>query len=168
MLIIQHLELQTVFISSSNINLRYGTLELFGSNAQVTPVSPFVNNALNNLIISNTSASGVSFNGAVDIYNSLTYSDVGMKLTTNDNLTFKSTATSTAYLGDMTGNTLTGKATVERYISARKAWRFLSVPTNTTQTIQQTWQEGATSTGSEPCSRVWNSALRSQVVLLQV
>ena len=35
-----------------------------------------------------------------------------------------------------------GKVTVERYISSRKAWRFLSVPTNTTQTIQQTWQEG--------------------------
>ena len=41
----------------------------------------------------------------------------------------------------MTGNTITGKVTVERYISARKAWRFLSIPTNTTQTIQQAWQE---------------------------
>lgn len=136
--------------SSSNINLRYGTLEMFGSNAQVTPASPFVNNAVNDLIVSNISASGVSLNGAVDIYNSLTYSDIGMKLTTNDNLTFKSTAANTAWLGDMTGNTITGKATVERYISSRKAWRFLSIPTNTTQTTRQTWQEGATTTGSNP------------------
>ena len=136
--------------SLSNINLRYGTLEMFGSNAQVTPASPFVNNAVNDLIVSNISASGVSLNGAVDIYNSLTYSDVGMKLTTNDNLTFKSTAANTAWLGDMTGNTITGKATVERYISSRKAWRFLSIPTNTTQTTRQTWQEGATTTGSNP------------------
>ena len=109
-----------------------------------------VGNAVNDLIISNTSASGVSLGGALDIYNSLTYSDVGMKLTTNDNLTFKSTATNTAWLGDMTGNTITGKATVERYISSRKAWRFLSIPTNTTQTTRQTWQEGATTTGSNP------------------
>jgi Secretion system C-terminal sorting domain len=136
--------------SSSNINLRYGTLEMIGTVAQVTPVSPFVNNAVNDLIVSNTSATGIGFNGAVDIYNSLTYSDVGMKLATNDNLTFKSTAANTAWLGDMTGNTLTGKATVERYVSSRKAWRFLSIPTNTTQTIQQTWQEGATSIGSDP------------------
>src|SRR6185437_11854478 len=114
-------------VSSTNINLRYGTLDLFGTNAQVTPASPFVNNAVNDLIVSNTSATGISFNGAVDIYNSLTYSGVVMKLTTNDNLTFKSTATNTAWLGDMTGNTITGKATVERYLPSRKAWRFLSV-----------------------------------------
>ncbi len=136
-------------LSSSNINLRYGTLDLFGINAQVTPASPFVNNAVNDLIVSNTSASGISFNGALDVYNSLTYSDVGMKLNTNDNLTFKSTAANTAWLGDMTGNTITGKATVERYLPSRRGWRFLSVPTNTTQTIQQAWQEGA-SPGSNP------------------
>jgi len=124
--------------SVSNINLRYGTLEMFGSNAQVTPASPFVNNAVNDLIVSNISASGVSLNGAVDIYNSLTYSDVGMKVSTNDHLTFKSTAANTAWLGNMTGHTITGKATVERYIpGVKKGWRFLSIPTNTTQTIRQ-------------------------------
>jgi hypothetical protein len=137
--------------SLSNINLRYGTLEMFGSNAQVTPASPFVNNAVNDLIMSNRSTSGVSLNGAVDIYNSLTYSDVGMKLSTNDHLTFKSTAANTAWLGDMTGNTITGKASVERYIPGiKKGWRFLSIPTNTTQTIQQAWQEGAASAGANP------------------
>ena len=73
-----------------------------------------------------------------------------MKLATRGNLTLKSTATNTAWLGDMTGNTITGKVTVERYISSRKAWRFLSVPANTTQTIQEAWQEGATSTTSDP------------------
>ncbi len=136
--------------SFSNINLRYGTLELFGTTTQVTPASPFVNNGVNDLIVSNISATGISFNGAVDIYNSLTYSDVGMKVNTNDNLTFKSTAVNTAWLGDMTGNTITGKATVERYLASRKGWRFLSIPTNTTQTINQTWQEGAATTASNP------------------
>ncbi|WP_202552451.1 hypothetical protein, partial [Ginsengibacter hankyongi] len=95
-------------------------------------------------------ASGVSLGGALDIYNSVTFSGTGKKLTTNDTLTFKSTASGTAYLGDMTGNTITGKATVERYVSAHKAWRFLSIPTNTTQTVRQTWQEGAASSSSNP------------------
>ena len=135
---------------SGNINLGNGTLELIGNNLQFLPLSPFVNNAVNNLIISNSSAGGVSIGGPLDIYNSLTFSGTGKRLITNDKLTFKSTATNTARLGDMTGNILTGKATVERYISARKAWHLLSVPTNTTQTVRQTWQEGATSSGANP------------------
>src|SRR5690606_22047521 len=48
------------------------------------------------------------------------------------------------------GNTINGKVTVERYISAHKAWRFLSVPTKTTQTIKQSWQEGATGNNDNP------------------
>ncbi len=127
-----------------------GSIEMNGTSAQSIPAGTFVSNALHDLIISNTSASGVTLGGALDIYGSLTYSGTGMKLTTNDNLTFKSTAAGTAWLGDMTGNTITGKATVERYVAARKAWRFLSVPTNTAQTVRQTWQEGASSSGSDP------------------
>ena len=102
----------------------------------------FQNNAVNNLIISNSSAGGVVLGGALDLYGSLAYSGSGMTLNTNDSLTLKSTALNTASVGDMTGNTITGNVTVERYISAHKAWRLLSVPTNTTQTTQQAWQEG--------------------------
>ena len=119
-----------------------GIIEMRGSSSQIIPANIFQNNAVNNLIVSNTSAGGVTLSGALDVYGSLTYSGTGMKLTTNDALTLKSTATNTAWIGDMTGNTITGKVTVERYISAHKAWRFLSIPTNTTQTVKQTWQEG--------------------------
>ena len=63
----------------------------------------FLNNALHDLIISNTDANGVRLGGAVDIYNSLTFSGTGMKLFTRGHLTIKSTATSTAWVGDMTG-----------------------------------------------------------------
>ena len=72
-----------------------------------------------------------------------------MKLITNDTLTLKSTALNTARIGVVTGDTITGKVTVERYIAAHKAWYFLSIPTNTTQTVQQAWQEGATNTDSD-------------------
>jgi hypothetical protein len=44
----------------------------------------------------------------------------------------------------------TGKFVVERYISAKPAWRFLSVPANSSQNIKQAWQEGALNSGSDP------------------
>ena len=50
----------------------------------------------------------------------------------------------------MTGNFITGQATVERYIAARKAWYFLSVPTNTPYTMHQLWQENAADAASDP------------------
>ena len=60
----------------------------------------------------------------------------GATLTTNNNLTLKSNAAGTARVaiipvngaGAATGF-ITGNVTVERYISAQRAWRFLSVPT---------------------------------------
>ena len=67
------------------------------------------------------------------------------------NLTLLSSATKTARVAalpvDGSGNPLaniTGDVTVERYISAKRAWRFLSVPTNTIQSVKAAWQEGAT------------------------
>ena len=120
-----------------------GTIEMVGTAAQTIAASAFENYAVNNLIISNTSVAGVSLSGALEIFGSLTYSGIGKTFVTNDFLTLKSTATNTAWIGDMTGNTITGKVTVERFISARKAWRYLSVPTNTIQTFKDTWQEAA-------------------------
>jgi Secretion system C-terminal sorting domain len=56
-------------------------------------------------------------------------------------LTLKSDAKGTARVNTSAG-TITGNVTVERYIPARRAWRFLSVPVNSTQTIRDAWQEG--------------------------
>ncbi|KAA9034255.1 hypothetical protein FW778_22860, partial [Ginsengibacter hankyongi] len=66
--------------NSGIINAANGTIEMNGSAAQTIPANAFVNNALNNLIISNTHASGVSLGGALDIYNSVTFSGTGKKL----------------------------------------------------------------------------------------
>lgn len=141
----------TISVSTPNsINASMGTITLNGSSAQTIPANMFANNALNNLVINNTSASGVSLGGTLDIYGSLTFTGSGKTLTTNDYLTLKSNASATARVGDMTNNNITGNITVERYIQSKKAWRFLSIPTNTNQTIQQAWQEGATSTSSNP------------------
>jgi hypothetical protein len=144
------LQIADSIINHGTFNAVAGTIEMNGTAAQTIPANTFLSNAVSNFIVSNSSATGITLGGPLDIYGSLTYSGTGRKLATNDNLTLKSNATYTAWLGNMTGNTITGKVTVERYLSSRKAWRFLSVPTNTNQTIQQTWQEGASTSASNP------------------
>ncbi|MDQ2751428.1 MAG: hypothetical protein M3R72_00210, partial [Bacteroidota bacterium] len=146
--VVSTLEVKDSITSSAGINLRYGNLEMSGGNTQLIPSGSFVNNAVDNFIVNNASATGIALGGSVDIYNSLTYAGFGQKLSTNDYLTIKSIADSTAWVGDMTGNTITGNVIVERSVIAHKGWRFLSIPTNNSQTIQQAWQEGATSPDS--------------------
>ncbi|MEO7047891.1 MAG: hypothetical protein ABI091_21515, partial [Ferruginibacter sp.] len=99
------LEVKDSITSVANINLRHGNLEMSGRNTQVIPLGSFQNNAVNNFIVNNSSATGIALGGTVDIYNSLTYVGTGQKLSTNDNLTIKSTSANTAWVGDMTGNT---------------------------------------------------------------
>lgn len=144
------LQIADSIINSGTFDATAGTIEMNGTSAQTIPANAFVNNAVDNFIVGNSSATGITLEGPLDIYGSLTYSGTGLKLVTNDNLTLKSTAANTAWVGDMTGKTITGKVTVERYISSRKAWRLLSVPTNTAQTINQTWQEGSSGNNSNP------------------
>jgi len=61
-------------------------------------------------------------------------------------LTFKSDSNGTARVGKSKG-VITGNATAERYITARRAWRFLSVPFSASpQTIRDAWQEGVNNT----------------------
>ena len=130
-----------------------GGVEYNGPAAQTITAGTFLNNAIKDFKISNSNATGVSLGGPIDVYRSLTYGASGKNLNTNDTLTFKSTATETAWLGDMTGKTINGKATVERYISTGtshpKSWQLLAVPT-TGQTIKESWQEGSTIRNGNP------------------
>ena len=68
---------------------------------------------------------------------------------TPDTITLHSDAVRTARMGQIGTGVINyntkGKFTVERYIPGiKKAWRFLSVPTNSNETINEAWQEGAT------------------------
>ncbi|MBS1742856.1 MAG: Ig-like domain-containing protein [Bacteroidetes bacterium] len=137
-------------------NDQHAIIELNGSAAQSIPANTFQNNALGNLKINNSSVQGVTIDGPLDVYYSVTFSGTGRKLNTGGFLTFKSTAQETAWLGDVTGNTIVGDATVERYIatgtngqSHGKSWQLLATPT-TGQTIKQAWQEGATTANGNP------------------
>ena len=79
----------------------------------------------------------------------------GNKLTVSGNLinngtiVFKSTSTSTAMFDTFSGNLSgSGVTTVERFIPARRAYRFLSPAVTTSTTIRQNWQEnGGTAAG---------------------
>jgi hypothetical protein len=75
----------------------------------------------------------------------------GATLTTNNHLTIKSDANGTASVGTSSG-TITGNVTVERYIPQNeyRSWRFLAVPTKGSQSINASWQEGATTAGADP------------------
>ena len=120
-----------------------GTVEFSGTASQTIANHMFKNNALHDLVVSNSSATGLVLGGPLDIYGSLNFTGTGKKFLTNDTLTLKSNATATAIVGNITGNSIIGKVTVERYIpGAKKAWRFLAIPTVPGQTIHDAWQEG--------------------------
>ncbi|MFT3908127.1 MAG: T9SS type A sorting domain-containing protein [Ferruginibacter sp.] len=136
----------TITRTGGSISGSNGTVEMNGTAAQTIPASLFVSNNLKNLVIGNNTAAGVTIGGTLDIYRSLTFSGSGLKLTTGNFLTFKSTATETAWLGNMTGKTIVGNATVERYIPTGinhgKSWQLLAVPVSGTQSVKASWQEG--------------------------
>jgi len=94
----------------------------------------------------------------LNIIGTFKFGNVDSKVfTANGNMTLKSSATRTANVADITnngsrgGNNISGNVIVERYITAKKAWRLLSMPTtHNLNTIKAAWQEGATSSLQNP------------------
>ncbi len=131
--------------NNGSFDVTNGTIEMNGSLIQNIPANIFVNDALKNLIVSNSNAAGLTLNGRLDIYRSLGFGPAGLKLNTNGFLTLKSTAQETAWLEDMTGKNIMGDVTVERYIPDHfKAWQFLAIPVSGNQTVNEAWQDTAT------------------------
>jgi hypothetical protein len=103
---------------------------------------------LNNFTINrNGSGASATLGSPLSIYTGLFISKG--KLNTGGLLTLKSSATNTAHVAQVTG-TISGNVTVERYITARRAWRLLNAPVGGTQTIKAAWQEGAANASSNP------------------
>lgn len=147
-----NLQVSGIITNNGILNAREGGVEYTGNSPQTIPAGLFLNNAINDLKISNTTATGLTILGEINVYRSVTFGTAGKNLNTNAYLTFKSTKEETAWLGNMTGKTIKGDATVERFINTGteagahpKSWQLLAVPT-VGQTIKQAWQEGATAT----------------------
>jgi hypothetical protein len=126
--------------NAGSFDLTAGTLNMAGTAAQTLAGTSIATGTVKNLTISNS----VTLSSEVKVTDNLLFGTTGNTLTTNDNLTLVSSPTNTAYLGNTTGNTITGKASIERYLFARKAWRFLATPIAAagSPTIQESWMEG--------------------------
>lgn len=139
-------------INNGTLNAVYATVEFNGSEAQTIAENLFYTNKVKNLIINNN----VSLSGTDTITGSLSVGS-GKTFTTNDYLVLKSDQYGTASIAslptDVSGNSLAfikGVVTIQRFIPARKAWRFLGVPVkaSTAPSINSTFQEGATYSSS--------------------
>jgi hypothetical protein len=96
----------------------------------------------------------------VNVANKLTINDGsngdGFDLTINGilggtgNVIITSNSLGTAAIGQSAGTVSNTNVTVQRYIPARRAWRFLAAPIVGAQTINNAWQEGAGGTNGDP------------------
>lgn len=131
-----------------------GSIEITGNCNQTFIIagSHFNANSVNNLILHTDAELLPSAGEQLILSGGLSFAAVTGKLfSTADNLILHSSATGTAWVADLTGNQISGKATVERYINTGlvadgrhpKSWQFLASPAKG-QTILQSWQENAT------------------------
>ena len=131
-----------------------GSVEMNGNCSMPQPLAGnvFANNCVKNFIVSNDVKISAVTGEHLNISRALSFGAVTAKtLTTGDNIVLLSTVNATANVNDVTGNSISGKATVERYINTGvghiKGWQFVATATQG-QTIFQSWQEaGATPAG---------------------
>lgn len=119
-------------------------LILNGEKKQIIPADIFLNNTIDNLTIANT-GEGVLLEGDLNLTGILRLSN-GV-FDTQDHLTFKSDLNKTAIVAPITNGSILGNVTVERYMPARRAFRFVTSSVNTSTSIHDNWQEGVNNTG---------------------
>ncbi|HPH86324.1 MAG TPA: T9SS type A sorting domain-containing protein, partial [Ferruginibacter sp.] len=135
-------------------NVSNGTVEMNGTDQQTIPANAFTNHVIKNLVISND----VVIAGTDTLTGTLSFGASNKILVTGDSLILKSNAAGTARIADitnqglLTGNVISGKVIIERYIPAARGWRLLSVPVAATDvpTINAAWQEGLTTASANP------------------
>jgi len=121
-----NLQIAGTISNSGTFNATDGTVTLNGGSVQTIPASVFSTNTIKNLTLNNSS--GTTLAGTLNITG--TYTPTSGVFTTGGFLVLKSDASGTARIaaGSSGGGYISGNATVERYIPARRAWRFLTAP----------------------------------------
>jgi len=110
-----------------------------------------------NLVVGNGTLDFNTSTGTCDVYNSVNVSGGTLNLNAKK-LALKSSSSGTAYVAQVSGTISNAtNVTVERYIPAKRAWRFLTAPLtgSSNNTLYYNWQNnGTTGTGVE----LWTSA----------
>ena len=140
-------------INNTNAGVVVGSIEMNGlcSKAQTLNGNRFTGNNIYNLKITTEVTIPATAGQGINLWGELNFGFMLDTLTTNGNLTIKSSASGTGSIGKiLAGNLVKGDVTVERYINTGtsggahgKTWQFLAAPT-TGQTIRQAWQENGT------------------------
>lgn len=108
------------FNNAGTFNHNSGTVTFNGSSAQTVQG----NSTFNNLTIDNSSGGVSVSSGAQNLINTLTLTN-GL-FSTNNNFTLISDASATARIAEITGGSITGDITMQRYVPAGKtSWRQL-------------------------------------------
>lgn len=118
-----------------------GTLALVGTDMQAINGD----GTYSNLELDNSNGATIAGDAQVDITSTLTLTD-GV-LTTNDNLALKSSSiVNTAIINPVVSGSISGNVTAERFIPAKRAYRFLTPGVTTNTSVYDNWQEGGSNT----------------------
>lgn len=138
----------------NSIDAQEGMISWLGDETQVLDGNEFVANTINIVEVDKPNNIILEAFNEINIVDNFTITNGDLDLNENSNLVFKSSATQTAIfgiVGDCTNTniiysgtgTSQGKATVERFIPAKRAFRGLTAPVISTTSINDNWQEGA-------------------------
>jgi autotransporter-associated beta strand protein len=119
-----------------------GKIVMGGSSAQTISGT----GTITNLDINNSTGVSISSGGNMQSITGVLTPAAGI-LTTNGNLTLKSSATGTARVATASGGTISGDVTVERYFKVdKRAWRMVTAPVsgNSNNSIFYNWQYNGT------------------------
>ena len=128
--------------SNAAINANDGTIEMNGA-TQTISGSNFVGKNIERLIVSGTQLNVSSTpNDTLNITEKLSFNTTA-GLNTGDNITLKSTLNKTASVGMLnTGNSISGRFTVERIIRHFQNWNMITLPVRENISVRDSWQEG--------------------------
>jgi len=143
-------DIETYFTSDIEIEAANVTIEAdLTSSKSVTLIT---SNAitLNGILKTTASSASISLKGNTTIA-STKYIQSSGNFTHDGNLVFKSDVNGTAAFGTLGGTftKVSGTATVERYVPAKRAWRLVTAPLKgaTSTTINSNWRQGVTGEG---------------------
>lgn len=133
------LEASGNYTNSGSANLSNATLRISGTAAQSFAFN--TTDIAKRVELNNTGTATV-LSGKLDVTDF--FKSQQGTLEANGKITLKSTSTKTAVVEQSVAGTISN-IVVERYIPARRAYRFLASPVTTTGSIYANWQEGGSS-----------------------